>query len=93
MGVSREIIVHALTASPHIGEKYAMEYLEKMIQVSYELPMRNLVIKLPDNLEIIDTLIFESTAVWQKQIGTLKLEKMSLSTAHLFRSYRDMVTV
>ena len=39
MGVSREIIVHALTESPHIGEKYASEYLEKMIQVSYELPI------------------------------------------------------
>ncbi len=39
MGVSREIIVHALTESPHIGVKYANEYLEKMIQVSYELPI------------------------------------------------------
>ena len=39
MGVSREIIVHALTESPHIGKEYAMEYLEKMIQVSYELPI------------------------------------------------------
>lgn len=37
MGVSREIIVHALTESPHIGKEYANEYLEKMIQVSYEL--------------------------------------------------------
>jgi hypothetical protein len=225
MGVSREIIVHALTKSPHIGEKYAMEYLEKMIQVSYELPiiheadmkgyfedvvsgfpdkealieyadvivkslgdtprkikkfinnlnlqikiseykglkeklevrdhiywsilkeayrgafeaiklntkiihmvkeeymkyeeeirdnnfenvekipyepvknilketdLRNLILKLPYNLEVIDTLIFESTAVEQKQIGTLKLEKMSLSTARFFISDRDMVTV
>ncbi len=39
MGVSREIIVHALTESPHIGKEYATEYLEKMIQVSYELPI------------------------------------------------------
>ena len=39
MGVSREIIEHALAKSPHIGEKYASEYLEKMIQVSYELPI------------------------------------------------------
>ena len=39
MGVSREIIVHALTESPHIGKEYANEYLEKMIQVSYELPI------------------------------------------------------
>ncbi len=39
MGVSREIIVNALTESPHIGEEYAAEYLEKMIQVSYELPI------------------------------------------------------
>ncbi len=39
MGVSREIIIHALTESPHIGKEYANEYLEKMIQVSYELPI------------------------------------------------------
>lgn len=39
MGVSREIIVHALTESSHIGKEYANEYLEKMIQVSYELPI------------------------------------------------------
>jgi len=39
MGVSREIIVHALTESPHIRKEYANEYLEKMIQVSYELPV------------------------------------------------------
>ena len=39
MGVSREIIVHALTESPYIGKEYANEYLEKMIQVSYELPI------------------------------------------------------
>ncbi len=39
MGVSREIITHALTESPHIGKEYANEYLEKMIQVSYELPI------------------------------------------------------
>ncbi len=39
MGVSREIIIHALTDSPHIGKEYATEYLEKMIQVSYELPI------------------------------------------------------
>ncbi len=38
MGVSREVIEHALKAAPHIKE-YANEYLEKMIQVSYELPM------------------------------------------------------
>ncbi len=38
MGVSREVIIKALSSSPHIGKEYASEYLEKMIQVSYELP-------------------------------------------------------
>ena len=39
MGVSRDVIIKALRESPHIGEEYANEYLEKIIQVSYELPL------------------------------------------------------
>lgn len=39
MGVSKEVIINALEKSPHIGAKYAGEYLEKIVQVSYELPL------------------------------------------------------
>ena len=39
MGISKQVIINALRDSGHIGEDYANEYIEKMVQVSYELPL------------------------------------------------------
>lgn len=39
IGISKDIVINALKSAPHVGEAYAREYLEKMIQVSYELPL------------------------------------------------------